>query len=132
MAVENLENVFGLCNVVETIWVYGNSFEASLVAVVVPKVDVLENWARTNGIEGGFKELVNNPKAKEFVLKELSIVAKNNKLKGFEFIRAVHLDSEAFDVERDLLTPTYKKKRPQLLKMYQNVIDQLYASQKKQ
>lgn len=40
-------------------------------------------------------------------------------LKGFEFIKAVHLDPEPFDIERDLLTPTYKKKRPQLLKYYQ-------------
>ena len=34
-------------------------------------------------------------------------------------IKAVSLDSVMFDVERDLLTPTFKKKRPQLLKHYQ-------------
>jgi hypothetical protein len=40
-------------------------------------------------------------------------------LKGFEFIRAVHLDPLPFDMDRDLITPTYKKKRPQMLKYYQ-------------
>jgi hypothetical protein len=40
-------------------------------------------------------------------------------LKGFEFIKAVHLDPVPLDMERDLITPTYKKKRPQLLKYYQ-------------
>lgn len=40
-------------------------------------------------------------------------------LKGFEFIKAIHFDPEPFDMERDLITPTYKKKRPQLLKYYQ-------------
>lgn len=40
-------------------------------------------------------------------------------MKGFEIVKAVHLDPVAFDMERDLLTPTYKKKRPQLLKYYQ-------------
>lgn len=40
-------------------------------------------------------------------------------LKGFEFVKAVHLDPVPFDMERDLITPTYKKKRPQLLKYYQ-------------
>jgi long-chain acyl-CoA synthetase len=40
-------------------------------------------------------------------------------LKGFELVRAVHLDPAPFDKDRDLITPTYKKKRPQLLKHYQ-------------
>lgn len=40
-------------------------------------------------------------------------------MKGFEIIKAVHLDPVPFDMERDLLTPTYKKKRPQLQKYYQ-------------
>ena len=39
-------------------------------------------------------------------------------LKGFEFIKAIHLDPVPFDMDRDLLTPTFKKKRPQLLKYY--------------
>jgi long-subunit acyl-CoA synthetase (AMP-forming) len=43
----------------------------------------------------------------------------SRQLKGFELIRAVHLDPVPFDMERDLITPTYKKKRPQLLKHYQ-------------
>jgi len=44
-------------------------------------------------------------------------------LKGFEIIKDVHLEPVAFDMERDLLTPTYKKKRPQLLKYYQVILN---------
>lgn len=40
-------------------------------------------------------------------------------MKGFEFIKDVHLDPVPFDMERELLTPTFKKKRPQLVKHYQ-------------
>ncbi|KAL2342676.1 hypothetical protein Fmac_003961 [Flemingia macrophylla] len=40
-------------------------------------------------------------------------------LKGFEFIKAVHLDPVPFDMERGLMTPTFKKKRPEMLKYYQ-------------
>ncbi|XP_074326270.1 vacuolar cation/proton exchanger 1a-like isoform X3 [Apium graveolens] len=40
-------------------------------------------------------------------------------LKGFEIIRAVHLDPVPFDMDRELITPTFKKKRPQILKYYQ-------------
>ncbi|KAL8089616.1 hypothetical protein AgCh_039187 [Apium graveolens] len=40
-------------------------------------------------------------------------------LKGFEIIRAVHLDPVPFDMDCELITPIFKKKRPQMLKYYQ-------------
>ena len=57
-----------------------------------------------------------------FILLEwivLSFFMHSLQVKGFEFIKGVHLDPQPFDVERDLATPTYKLKRPQLLKYYQ-------------
>ncbi|XP_072981124.1 long chain acyl-CoA synthetase 4-like [Typha angustifolia] len=128
VAVENLENIYGLLPDIDMIWVYGNSFESSLVAVANPNQQALEHWAKENGITGDFAAVCESPKAKEHILGELTKIAKANKLKGFEFIKALHLDPVPFDMERDLLTPTYKKKRPQLLKYYQSVIDVLYKS----
>ncbi|KAL8138952.1 hypothetical protein V2J09_004953 [Rumex salicifolius] len=118
VAVENLENVYGLCPAVDSIWVYGSSFESFLVGVANPNQQALERWAHDNGVQGDFAALCQNPKAKEYILQELSKIGKEKKLKGFEFIKAVHLDPEAFNIERDLLTPTYKIKRPQMLKYY--------------
>lgn len=40
-------------------------------------------------------------------------------LKGYEHIKGVILESRPFDMERDMVTPTLKKKRNQLLKYYQ-------------
>ncbi|CAI0441160.1 unnamed protein product [Linum tenue] len=128
VAVEHLENIYGGTPGIDSIWVYGNSFESYLVGVVNPNKLALEKWAEENGISGDFNSLCENPKAKEHILQELSKIGKEKKLKGFEFLKAVHLDPEPFDMERDLLTPTYKKKRPQLLKYYQNIIDEMYKS----
>ncbi|KAK7366684.1 hypothetical protein VNO80_08681 [Phaseolus coccineus] len=130
VAVENLENIYGQVSSIESIWVYGNSFEAFLVAVINPRKEALEQWAQENAISMDFNSLCEDARAKSYILEELSKIAKAKKLKGFEFIKGVHLDPIPFDMERDLITPTYKKKRPQLLKFYQNVIDNMYKSGK--
>ncbi|XP_015084008.1 long chain acyl-CoA synthetase 4-like isoform X1 [Solanum pennellii] len=130
VAVENLENVFGNNPVIESVWVYGSSFESFLVAVVNPSKQQVEKWAKQNGLSGDFNSLCENSKVKEHILGELTKVGKEKKLKGFEFIKALHLDPVPFDMERDLLTPTFKKKRPQLLKYYKDVIDTMYKDAK--
>ncbi|KAK9926995.1 hypothetical protein M0R45_024200 [Rubus argutus] len=128
VAVENLENIYGLVSDIDAIWVYGNSFESCLVAIVNPNKQAIESWAQQNDVSGDFSSLCENTKVKEYLLGELNKIAKEKKLKGFEVIKAVHLDPEPFDMERDLITPTYKKKRPQLLKYYKGVIDDMYKS----
>ncbi|XP_020974735.1 long chain acyl-CoA synthetase 5-like isoform X2 [Arachis ipaensis] len=128
VAVEHLENVYGQSSVLESIWVYGSSFEAYLVAVINPKKDALERWAEENNITKDYNSLCEDPKAKAYVLAELVNTAKAKKLKGFEFIKAIHLDPVPFDQDRDLITPTFKKKRPQMHKYYKNNIDEMYKS----
>ncbi|KAH6783415.1 AMP-dependent synthetase and ligase family protein [Perilla frutescens var. hirtella] len=130
VAVENLENIYGLVPSIESIWVYGNSFESCLVAVINPVKQAVEEWAQEAGESGDFNALCENPKVKEYFLGELARIGKEKKLKGFEFIKAVHLDPVPFDMERDLITPTFKKKRPQMLKYYEDAIDNMYQSVK--
>lgn len=42
----------------------------------------------------------------------------NFQVKGFEAIKRVHFEPVPFDVERNLITPTFKLKRAQLLQYY--------------
>lgn len=128
VAVENLENVYGLVSVLDSVWIYGNSFESCLIAVANPNKQAVEHYAESRNISGDFESLCENPKIKEYILGELVRIGKEKKLKGFEFVKAVHLDPVPFDMERDLLTPTFKKKRPQMLKYYQNIIDNMYKT----
>lgn len=62
------------------IWVYGNSFESFLVAVVNPNKETLERWAEENTIRGDFTSLCDNPKAREFLLSELTKTGKEKKV----------------------------------------------------
>lgn len=130
VAVENLENVYSRCSAIASIWVYGNSFESFLVAIVIPDQKALESWAATNEVTGNFESLCENQKAKQYILHELNATGKNHKLKGFEMLKGIHLEPKPFDAERDLITPTFKLKRPQLLKYYKDIIDDLYKTSK--
>lgn len=62
------------------IWVYGNSFESFLVAVVNPSTRATESWAKENGISEDITSLCKNPKLKEYILAELSKIAKERKV----------------------------------------------------
>ncbi|KAF5204906.1 Long-chain-fatty-acid--coa ligase, partial [Thalictrum thalictroides] len=131
VAVENLENTFGQCPLITMVWVYGNSFESFLVAVVVPDRKAIEDWAAAHNETGDFKSLCENPKAKKYILDELNSIGQKNGLRGFEMLKAIYLEPNPFDFERELITPTFKLKRQQLLKHYKDHIDQLYVEAKK-
>jgi len=128
VAAEKLENVYGQCGMLDMIWVYGDSYKSMLVAVAVPNEGKLVSWASEKGIKGSFTELCTSEAAKAHILSQLSSIGKENKLKGFEMVKAIHLSPEPFSVENDLLTPTFKKRRPQLKKAFQSELDALYAS----
>ncbi|XP_078430538.1 long-chain acyl-CoA synthetase 2 [Wolffia australiana] len=131
VAVENIEAAYAQCPIVAAIWVYGNSFESFLVGVVVPEKAALEGWAAANGLScGGFHSLCENQKTRDYVLEELDKTARAHQLKGFEMVKAIHLETAPFNIERDLITPTFKLKRAQLLKYYQSRVDQLYEEGK--
>ncbi|KAJ3676054.1 hypothetical protein LUZ60_003466 [Juncus effusus] len=128
VASEYLEKVHGTCPIVEDIWIYGDSYRSMLVAVVVPHKGHAMKWAELNAqkFEGSFSEICALDDLKGYILQELRAVAEKNKLKGFEMIRGVIVEPVPFDVERELVTPTMKKKRPQLKNYYQDEIDKLY------
>jgi len=51
-------------------------------------------------------------------------------LQGFEIVKAVHLDTEPFTVENDLITPSFKLKRPAMQKKYKDEITRMYQELK--
>ncbi|KFM24599.1 Long chain acyl-CoA synthetase 4 [Auxenochlorella protothecoides] len=122
VAVEKVESAYKLCPSVEQIWVYGNSLESVLVAVAVPTQERLD----AHGGAGDVAAKCADPELKKAILKELAAAAKEGGLKGFEQVRGVILESEPFSVENELMTPTFKLKRPQLQAKYQKEIDALY------
>ncbi|KAL7121545.1 hypothetical protein ACP275_02G188500 [Erythranthe tilingii] len=130
VSVENLESIYSLANSIDAIWIYGSSYESFLVSVINPNIESLHRWAEANQISGDIGTICEDQRARKYILGELTKIGKEKKLKGFEFIKAVHLDPTPFDMERDLITPTYKKKRNRFYKYYQSAVEDMYKSTK--
>jgi len=127
VAVEYLEGVFVRSQFVKQIWVYGNSFKRYLVAVAVPDEEYLPIWAKQNSTQGDYTSLCANPKVKAAIVADLEKVGKEAKLNGFEFVKSVLLVTTPFSVDNDLMTPTFKLRRVNLLKHYKDAINKMYV-----
>ncbi|GLC43806.1 hypothetical protein PLESTB_000909900 [Pleodorina starrii] len=127
IAPEKIENAYGRSPMVLQAFVYGDSLRSQLVAIVVPDPEVLLPWAKDRGIEGSLEQLCENPHVVDAVLRSMQEQAREAQLRGFEQVHSIHLHPEAFTVENDLLTPTFKLKRPQAKTRFQEHLDAMYA-----
>ena len=135
VAAEKTENVLTKSKYISQLWAYGNSFLPVLVSVVTPDFTELEAYAKANGWYVPDKvALAAKPEAKALIMSEIEKEAKAGKLKSFEVPKAVFLEGtlnellQGFTIENDCLTPTFKLKRPQLLKRYQEQVDAMYTA----
>jgi len=127
VAAEHVEAQYIKSPYIQQCFIYGDSFKAELVAIVVPDPEVLGPWAKENGHGEDMAAVCAKPAVKEFLFAEMNKTGKECKLKGFEFAKAIHVEAEPFSAENELLTPTFKPKRPQLKNHYQAQIDAMYA-----
>ncbi|KAJ6842039.1 putative long chain acyl-CoA synthetase 6, peroxisomal isoform X1 [Iris pallida] len=128
IAPEKIENVYANCQFVAQCFVYGDSFNSCLVAVVAVEPEVLRAWAASEGIKyEDLRHVCANPRARAAVLDEMDSAGKQAQLRGFEFAKAVTLVLEPFTLENGLLTPTFKVKRPQAKAYFAKAIADMYA-----
>jgi len=132
VAAEKIENILLQSPFISQCFVYGDSFQSCLVAIIVPDEEVVLKWASDidpNSL--GNESFANLCKMSEQlmgeIMMEIKSLSKKNKLMGFETIRAVHLDAELFSEANGLVTPTFKLKRQQLKDYYLKQIEALYA-----
>ncbi len=96
-----------------------------LSALIVPAFDVLEPWAKENGIESiGRSELLGHEKIK--ALYEAQIKEKTREYGQVEQIKKFTLLENEWKQETGELTPTLKLKRRVIVSKYADVINQMY------
>lgn len=125
IAPEKLEGVYGKSSCVNEIFVWGDSFQAYLVGIVVPKLEIIKKWAFEKNISGNDDELLRNKEIRKLVLEELKFCAKTHKFTSFETLKNVFLEKNSF-ATKDLLTTTFKMKRNEAKKVYEPQIKEMY------
>ena len=120
-----LEEQLKLSGYINQVMVYGAN-KLFNVAVVVPDVEALKGWADANGVTGELGALLKNPQVVSLFEAELAERGKQV-FKGFERIKAFRLIPDEFTTDNDMLTPTMKLKRRNVIKAYQHLLDEMYA-----
>ncbi|KAL5484650.1 hypothetical protein EMCRGX_G021180 [Ephydatia muelleri] len=118
IAPEKVENIYIRCKFVAQVFVYGDSLKSCCIGVVAPNEEHLATWAKENGRNESFRELCADHGVKEMILKEMTEFGKKNGLSSLEQVKGIVLFPEGFTVENELLTPTFKMKRPELKKRF--------------
>uniref|UniRef100_A0A453HRQ0 AMP-binding enzyme C-terminal domain-containing protein n=1 Tax=Aegilops tauschii subsp. strangulata TaxID=200361 RepID=A0A453HRQ0_AEGTS len=84
IAPEKIENVYAKCKFIAQCFVYGDSFNSCLVAVVAVEPEVLKSWAALEGIQyEDLRQLCSDPRARAAVLADMDSIGKEAQAKRF-------------------------------------------------
>jgi long-chain acyl-CoA synthetase len=118
-----LEEQLKLSRFITNVMIFGDNKPFN-VALIVPDPDSLKEWASANGVSGSIEELVKNDKVKQKVGQELEEYSKE--FRAFDKIKKFALIPEDFTVQNEMLTPSMKLKRRNVLKKWGAEIEALY------
>lgn len=95
------------------------------VALLVPERANLAAWAKERGLAEDYDKLVASAEVKQLLAAE---VAKHSEsFKGFERVRDFLVVAEELTVDNDMLTPTLKVKRRNVMTRFGDALEALYA-----
>ncbi|VDO11763.1 unnamed protein product, partial [Rodentolepis nana] len=130
VAPDKLELVYQNSPLIAQVFVDGNPQHTFPVALVIPERDALtkaiEKLSSENPKSSSIEDICEDPCSKNIIMREMQKLAEKAGLMGFEKVKNIKLLTDPFTVENSLLTPTLKVFRPQVRKLYANVLADLY------
>lgn len=100
-------------------------------ALISPNMDFFQDWAKEEKIDfKDHQELVNLPKVKEAISKEIQNI--NKKLSEHEKIRKFQILWNEFSIKTGELSNTLKLKRKVISEKYRDFIDKIYTKNEKE
>ncbi|CAF5046249.1 unnamed protein product, partial [Rotaria magnacalcarata] len=129
VAPEKIEDVYSRSRFIAQVFVYGDSLESVLVAIVLLNDEYIKQWATHEGLvfQGTLSSEVEK-KLKQVVLDDMIREGKKRGLMSFEQVKAIEFIKEAFTIENGLLTPTFKARRYAVEKRYNELFKKIYKT----
>lgn len=128
---ERIENTYLSCfPYIAQLFVHGDSLRTHLVGVVgVDPASITQYIKQRHGETitdaADLIRFFQDPKRKRELLVDMN-ASLGNKLQGFEKLHNIEVDVEPLSVEKNLITPTMKIKRPICTKYFKDILDKLY------
>lgn len=121
-----IEDAFAPSPVVEQVMVIGDG-QKFVSALVVPNFDAIQEWAAQEGValSDDLSEVCTNERVIERIWEEVEEV--NTNLERVETIKKIRLVPDEFTEENNLLTPTMKKKRRNILDVHADTVESIYV-----
>jgi len=131
IAPEKIEQIMTLSPMIAQCFVYGNSLQNNVVAVVCPEPAWAEQWARDHSSDKktGAADLATLCKDAEMlaeIKRDMLRLATENKLSSLEKPKEIVLHHEQFDLENGAITSTFKLKRNVAFELRKDLIDMMY------
>ena len=120
-----LENEMKQSRFIEQILVIGEG-QKMPAAIVQPNYEFVKEWARRHNVTCGNtpEEMAVNEVVHNRILEEIE--HGNKQFGKWETIKKFEMTPEAWTVDNNLLTPTFKPKREVILKTYKHLYDKIY------
>jgi long-chain acyl-CoA synthetase len=121
-----IEDAFAATELVEQVLVMGDD-RKFVSALVVPNFDALHRWAERDGVDlpDDERAICNDDRVRDRI--EQVVDEVNANFEEYEQIKQFRLVPEEFTEENDLLTPTMKKKRRNILEHFTDRVESIYA-----
>jgi long-chain acyl-CoA synthetase len=94
------------------------------VALIVPDMAALKVWAESHGQSTDPDALLRSERTRELIRKEIESCSRD--FKGFESVLSFVLTAEELTTQNDMLTPTLKLKRRNVMARYEAQLKALY------
>ena len=120
-----MEEKIALSPFIAQVMVHGSG-KAFNVALVVPDMTSLGPWCKENGVAGEGEALLKDARVKKLLGDEIEKHSKD--FKGYERVKDFVVLAESFSQQNDMLTPTLKLKRRNVLKRYEGELNALYTT----